>query len=449
MKKLIITLIFISLINLTFAQDYTIVAVGEAEQEKDGFVVAQPTFLDSIVSQKKDYINEVAQIIRDDFHMYRHLFKVSDQLEALGNNVSYELWKSKNFSFVVLIDAKMNIENVFLTVKVYAVNKKLELLNVTKELPINNLRTFSHSLADEIYQKITGKESIFTKKILFLSDRTSLKNEVRKEVYIMDFDGQRVQRITYHNAMIISPAISPDNKKILFSMYDGRWRKSSQGVVHKVKNLNLFLYDMESRKTTKISDKNGINSGAIFTQDPNYIYLTLSLEKNADIYRMNLSTNETSRVTNHMSDDVDPHINNQGNLMTFLSGRPGKAMIYTMDPNVMEKDVKRISFVGRFNASPRFSPDGKEIVFSSWVDERFDIYKIDSDGTNLVRLTKNFGSNEEPMFSPDGQFIIFTSQRVISRKEAVQDIYIMNKEGEIVSKLTNNYGKCYTPRWTN
>jgi TolB protein len=91
-------------------------------------------------------------------------------------------------------------------------------------------------------------------------------------------------------------------------------------------------------------------------------------------------------------------------------------MIYTMDPSGVEKKVKRISYVGKFNAAPKFSPDGKYIAFSSWVDNRFDIYRIDSTGKNLVSLTKNFGSNEEPYFSPDGQFIVFTSQRVITSK---------------------------------
>ena len=124
-------------------------------------------------------------------------------------------------------------------------------------------------------------------------------------------------------------------------------------------------------------------------------------------------------------------------------------MIYTLDPTGVEKKVKRISFVGDFNAAPRFNPEGTEIVFSSWVDNRFDIYRVSSDGKNLVRLTKNFGSNEEPWYSPDGQFIVFTSQRVITRKRAVQDVYIMNRDGEIIKKITQNFGKIYTPRWSN
>ena len=64
-------------------------------------------------------------------------------------------------------------------------------------------------------------------------------------------------------------------------------------------------------------------------------------------------------------------------------------------------------------------------------------------------MTKAFGSNEEPSFSPDGEFIVFSSQKVINRRKAEQNIYIMNREGEIIKKLTANYGKSYTPRWSN
>lgn len=182
--------------------------------------------------------------------------------------------------------------------------------------------------------------------------------------------------------------------------------------------------------------------------DGEHIALTLSHTGSADLYVMNLKTNSLRRLTNKPTPDVDPSINRDASLMTFLSGRAGAAMIYTMDPSGVEKDVKRISYVGQFNATPRFSPDGKEIAFSSWLDNRFDIFRIGADGLNLSRLTKDFGSNEDPTYSPDGEFIAFSSQRVLSRTSAVQNIYIMDRDGEILGSITENYGNCITPRWS-
>lgn len=135
--------------------------------------------------------------------------------------------------------------------------------------------------------------------------------------------------------------------------------------------------------------------------------------------------------------------------MSFLSNRSGRAHIYSIDPTGVENSVKRVSFVGQFNATPRFSPDGKEIVFTSWVDNSFDLYRISVDGNNLSRLTKDFGSNEEPVYSPDGEFIVFTSKKFISRNKSVQDLYIMNRDGEILGQLTKDFGNCFSPVWTN
>lgn len=422
----------------------SIVAVGEAQKEKEVVLIKTSNELKSLTVGEKAKVQELVSLIENDFKFYRHLFEVklaSDPSEKEINDSTYLIT-------LEFVRKKLLEKNEVLQLK-YGVSSQSAKLSYTNEraFELDRVRDFGHEIADTLYREITGKESIFTSKILFLSDRTSRPGEQAREVYMMDFDGHGKQRVTFNNTLVISPAISPDGKQILYTAIESRWEGSGTGRPRKVQNLNLYLMDLRTQKRRVISNVKGMNSGAIFNHDGSEIYLTLSHQKNADIYRMNVQTSAKSRLTNHFLDDVDPHINSSGDLMTFLSGRSGKAMIYVMDPKGAEKDVKRISYVGKFNASPRFSPDGKEIVFASWVDDRFDIYKIDSNGNNLVRLTKDFGSNEEPWFSPDGQFIVFTSQRVISRKKAVQNIYIMNRDGEIISQITQDYGKTFTPRW--
>ena len=76
-----------------------------------------------------------------------------------------------------------------------------------------------------------------------------------------------------------------------------------------------------------------------------------------------------------------------------------------------------------------------------------DLFKISFDGKNLYRLTKDFGSNEDPTFSPDGELIAFTSQSIISEKEDRKEIFLMDRDGEILKKITEGMGKCQSPRW--
>lgn len=427
----------------------TIVSIGQAERETEKLLVSSPIIEGSLKGNEQQLIAEFMELLRNDFSFYRHRYDVEKQLVNEGFEANYKKWKDKGYEYVLA--AKFTAKNEKLTVnlRVYSVSLEKIFYEINEVFPVANVRGFGHLHANSLFKKLNDKDSIFQKQILFVSDRTSRGKDTRKELYIMDFDGKGIRRLTHDNSVIISPAISPDNKTVLFTRIEGKWRRSSRGKPVKIQNLNLYTYDMTTHKSTLISDLDGLNTGAIFSTNPGKIYLTLSHQKNADIYEMDLKTKSKRRVTSHHADEVDPSINSSGSLMTFLSGRPGKAMIYTLDPSGTESNVKRIGFVGRFNAAPRFSPDGKEIVFSSWVDERFDLYKLNSDGSNLVRLTKNFGSNEEASFSPDGEFIIFTSQRVISRQLAVQNIYIMNKDGEIIRRLTDDYGKAFTPRWTN
>lgn len=446
--KSIVFILFLSFSSV-YAQDgLTIVAVGEAEIATEKILFESFQVKAQLKDDEKRAISELLDLLNNDFSFYKHWFEVVDSTPyTTGQN--FKVWKEKSLNYVFKGIVKYEQNKFILDYTFFDVNKEKLIIEKSVDLLVNNIREFGHKLADEIYQSIKSKPSIFTKKIFFVSDRSARHHNANKELYQMDFDGKRIRRLTYHNSMLISPSVSPDNQKVLYTLIENRWRKASNGKLHKVKNLNLYILDLKTNKTSLLSDGEGINSGAIFTHDPNKIYLTLSHTKNADIFEMNLLTKATRRITNHFSDDVDPNINESGELMTFLSGRSGKAMIYILDPSGLEKSIKRISFVGQFNASPHFSPDGKEITFSSWVDERFDIYKINSDGRNLVRLTKNFGSNEEASFSPDGEFILFTSQRVISSKKAVQDLYIMNKQGEVIKKLTSDFGKCFTPRWSN
>ncbi len=434
--KFIFIIFSILLTQFSFAQSsLTVVAVGEAEIEQDKIYFELPSF-DGLSAKESSEVKNIISILKADFDFYRHVFNVDTDKTSTR--------------FLVESNILRKNDQLEMSFKVQDKGQDKVTFEGKRTLDLKKVRKSAHAIANDIYQSITGKKSIFDSKIIFVSDRTSSGRDVKKEIYTMDFDGENKKRITYLNSMVIAPSISPDNDKIAFTLVETQNKKSSDGKsIQRVKNLNLYMMDLKTKSRNLISSVAGINSGAVFSRDGKSIYMTLSHLKNADIYKLDLATGKRRRVTTHFSDDVDPHINSDESLMTFLSGRPGKAMIYTADPSGTEKDVKRISFVGRFNAAPRFNPEGSEIVFSSWVDDRFDIYRIGSDGRNLVRLTKNFGSNEEPWFSPDGQFIVFTSQRVITRKTAVQDVYIMNREGEVIKRISENFGKIYTPRWSN
>lgn len=437
--------LFLSFLPINAKDGLTIVAVGEAEIEADKLIVARAAAPGNATAADKKLFKEVEDLFENDFSFYRQKFQVdkSDNYNAMISSENYSGLKAQNVRyFIQLSFEKSSATQINMEATLFGVREEKQLEQVRVSFGAADVRTRAHEAADVLFQKIHGKASIFRSQIVFVSDRTSRGTGDVKELYIMDFDGRNKRQLTFHKGTVISPAFSFDGKKVLYSLIKNTRSKK--------RNVNLHLLDIETGKSRVLSRKKGLNSGAVFMPDGKHIALTMSHQGNAEIYALNIASGETRRITKHFAPDVDPSINVSGTKMAFLSGRSGagKPMIYIADPRSLEKDVKRISYVGKFNATPRFSPDGSQIAFSSWLDNRFDIFRVDDNGDNLHRLTKDFGSNEDPTYSNDGQFIAFSSQRVLSRRKAVQNIYIMSSEGEILGNVTENFGNCSTPRWS-
>jgi len=425
MKRIFFLLFFLLLITSSIADDgLTVVAIGKATLEKEKI-----SFAGNHGGFKSDY-EKLLDIIKNDFAFYKNKFEVS-----VAKNAGYEMK-------IDLSSVKNSTTLLSATFEILKVSTNRKILEEKIQFSRANLIKTAHQISELSYRAIVGKKAIFNSFIVFTSDKISSGDMTLKELYKMDYDGRNVERLTFHNSNVISPAISPDNRYIVYSMI-----KNIKDTKHR--NIDLYHLDTVTKQSVLLLSKRGINSGAVYMPDGKNIVVTLTYLGNAELYIYNLETRALRRLTNHYAIDVDPSVSGDGRIIAFLSSRPGKAMIYTLDTSGMEKSVRRISYVGQYNATPRFSPAGAQIAFSSWVDDRFDIYRIGANGTDLVRLTKDFGSNEDPVFSGDGEFIAFSSQRVISRIKAVQNIYVMTKDGEIIRSLTQNEGNCITPRWSN
>jgi Tol biopolymer transport system component len=95
------------------------------------------------------------------------------------------------------------------------------------------------------------------------------------------------------------------------------------------------------------------------------------------------------------------------------------------------------------NFHPVWSPDGTKIAFASTRDTNPEIYVMDPNGSNIVRLTNNAAADGQPAWSPEGTKIAFATDR-----DGNNEIYVMNANGSGQVNLTSHAGSDLAPAWS-
>ena len=104
--------------------------------------------------------------------------------------------------------------------------------------------------------------------------------------------------------------------------------------------------------------------------------------------------------------------------------------------------VQRLTFKGKYNCAPDWSPDGRHIAYAGQRQGRFHIYVIPARGGEARQVTFA-GSNEDPSWSPDSRYIVFSGKRDEYRKLYMVDIY-----GRWETQLTDGKGDDTSPSWS-
>ena len=95
------------------------------------------------------------------------------------------------------------------------------------------------------------------------------------------------------------------------------------------------------------------------------------------------------------------------------------------------------------NSLASWSPDGLRIAFASAREGTSDIFVMNKDGSNQIRLTEDPADDAFPAWSPDGSRIAFASTR-----DGGSEIYVMNEDGSDQFRLTSSPGGDISPAWS-
>ena len=388
--------------------------------------VAMPEFQPGeAVAQKSEIRNTIYETLWKDLEFSR-IFKMvpREHYSYINrfnpNAIIFKDWASIQAN--ILISGQLEVtadERIIFSIKVYEVASERFIFGRNfggkKELS----RLIAHRAADEMLKHF-GEKPLFTSKIVYISESGE-----NRDVYIMDYDGFRPQRITFSSALDMLPSWSADKEKILYTSY---------------RNLSpeLFMFNIYTGKTELLSS-GGSNYAADWSPTADQIVYTSSKDGNAEIYLKDMKTGKEKRLTFNPTIDTSPCWSPSGREIAFTSQRSGTTQIYIMDAE--GSNVSRITTEGTYHDSATWSPDGLRIAFVSRIENRFDIYVFNLKSNEISKLTENAGRNENPSWSPDGRHLVFSSNR-----SGKYQLYLVDYDGRAVRQITAS-GENKMPKW--
>jgi TolB protein len=124
----------------------------------------------------------------------------------------------------------------------------------------------------------------------------------------------------------------------------------------------------------------------------------------------------------------------------FVSNRTGHKEIWMMDYDGQNQHA--LTHLGGIALSPKVSPDGSRVAFSSLTKSGWDISMYSIELNRTVSFPHYGGLNASPSWSPDGLKIAFSSSRTED-----PEIYTVDTAGAGLKRLTAYKGPDIAPTW--
>jgi len=249
--------------------------------------------------------------------------------------------------------------------------------------------------------------------------------EENTEIWLMDPDGGRQTRLleASENVNVQLPAWSPDGTQIAYARLEGPIDKPE------LENYDIWVMNAD-----------GSNPHAVAT-GPSWQWLPRWSPDGEWI----AYTDEAPGGPWISSGPVGPAVGQGPQGPVFpeanAAGIP-EAELWRVAANGTAAPTQ-ITHVGGDDRSGSWSPDGKRLAFDSTRDGNTELYAIDADGTNTVRLTDEPGGDWAASWSPDGSKIAFTSDRT-----GTAQIWVMAADGSGAAQLTNDRTGALWPAWS-
>ncbi len=267
-----------------------------------------------------------------------------------------------------------------------------------------------------------------------------------EQIYLARADGSDVRQLVRSQTGDISPALSPDGRRLVFTRHLAPEPDT------------IFVVNVDGTGLRRLAPSScpALCSDAVegpgWSPDGHTLVFTRTIvargstkPTNIELWLMNADTSEARRLTHESLDRPGGQPGSQDNYAGWspdgtqvvfthwehgIHGNPDQFAIETVKP---DGTGRRQVTPNDINAGePAWSPDGTLIAFQSPPDDEGmirDLYTIRPDGTEISTLTSNMDANDSdhPTWSPDSSRIVFSHVRPGSTTGA--DLYVVNRDG--------------------
>ena len=384
-----------------------------------------------VVSGSKKPPQVVDEIIKADLKRSGR-FKPLEQSEfpqrdVTAENMRLRLWREKGIDYLVVGSVHEEVPGFYkVKFQLFDSGGVKQLAGYTIPADKASLRMAAHQASDLIYEAILGIRGAFNTRVAYITS-SQRGGKKRYVMQIADSDGYNSRTILNSPKPLMSPAWSPDNKKIAFVSFEGN-------------RSGVYVQDVLTGQRTKVSARKGINGAPAWSPDGRRLAVTLSNNGNPDIYVIDLGSKKASRLTRDAAIDTEPVWMPDGQSIIFTSDRSGKPQLYKV--SAAGGSAQRLTYEGDYNSAPTVSADGKKVAMVSGERGQFRIAVLDM-GTGETRVLTDGRLDESPSFAPNGSMIIYAT------KEGGRSVLAaVSEDGSVRQTLTLKGGEVQEPDWS-
>ncbi len=261
------------------------------------------------------------------------------------------------------------------------------LFSVSGKVYSRNIAWSAHRAVDRILKKIFGINGICSTRIAFcLETSRGVKN-----IYICDFDGNNLRRITSTPSLCVEPDWFPDAASLVYTMYRGA-------------STDIVQTNISAKKSRVLASSPGLNSGGAVSPNGKMLTMILSQGKRVDLYVKYLNGRGLKRLTNSRTVEASPCWSPTGSKICFVSDTGGSPKLYLISANGGR--YKRLSALGIESVSPDWSSDNK-IAYAAKMGRNYSIAVLDLSRRGVSgNVISAAGDWESPSWAPDNRHVV-------------------------------------------